>query len=36
MARTTLLTNDTVDTDGLQVIANGAADRGLLTIVWRK
>lgn len=36
MARTTLLTNDTVDADGLQVIANGAADRGLLTIVWRK
>lgn len=36
MARTASLENDTVDGDGLQIVANGATDRGLMTIVWRK
>lgn len=35
VTRAASLQNDTVDSDGLQIIANGAADRGLMTIFWR-
>lgn len=35
VSRTTSLTNDVVDSDGLQVVAAGANDRGIMTIFWR-
>ncbi len=33
--RQAILTNDVVDADGLQIEANGASDRGIMTIYWR-
>lgn len=35
VTRQAILTNNIVDADGLEVIANGAADRGIMTILWR-
>jgi len=35
LARTTLLTNDIVDANGLQIIAGSATERGIVTILWR-
>ena len=35
VSRQAILTNNVVDADGLEVIANGAADRGIMVIYWR-
>lgn len=36
VTRVTTLSISTVGANGLEIVANGAADRGLMTIVWRK